>query len=729
MLTLIRKLMLLLAVSLYVTVAFPESQIQLQPALYLSDDTGAPAAENSAYKGKIIRLTDGTLIAVFGDAIDSIYNAWDFTGKMYSARDVFVSWSKDDGVTWTSPLNISNTAALTDAGAFYDPDGNGADGSGGLDAMNYYGDSGKPNVFAPGNGNNIMVTWADKYCPSGVQGVVAYPAPYIGPDPGVIQVPYSCIYVARLVNTANTVNLVAVDVLTDASRDATGDVPRGGGGGNAIVWQEDPLGLQPGEAEGPGDGGSGARTSNGTDIWYSYLANNKFTVGTWSNPVTVTNNAPSAPGASRPNLFVGKNPDSPGAAWAILAYEERKGVPSLPGKYVIYHVFAYNDPGTGPVPAGSGVIISDPLENARRVRFVAKGDAGWWQGTRMIMFWKQGLEDQGGPSDIMARVGHVPHDWDPLDPATTSYGWRPEDLAPSVAGSGKLQLALSNAPALNLSSAHLHDPSTTNPIDDARAHRAIIVGDFIAVGYTYTPDQAMARYTTHENYDFYLRRSKDGGKTWDTARNLSNLPKDLNVKEPRLVATPSSVKATCPSGDPEAADTSNVHDCQKKEVFYVAWGTELNQDETISLGSINLDLYISRTLNYGNSYEQTVLIASGGVDLDNDETSNGESQMRTTPDGLYSYITWTQTSSEGSELAFVKGEGVKLEENPDSCSNYYPDGNLDNNGDFCLSGGGVKPDKKNGGFCSYHPDGRLDIVLPAMVLIALSYLGWRRNES
>lgn len=682
--------------SLIATPVFAGTQIRLQPSDIISADTGAPVAENAANKGKIIRLTDGTIVAVYGDAVDSSFKSWNYAGNVYSARDTFVTWSKDNGETWSAPLNVSNTASQTDAGAFYDPDGNAEDGSGGLAPMNFYGDSDKPNIFAAGNGNNIMVTWPDKYCPSGVQGLVEYTAPYLSLDPGVIQVPYSCIYAARLVNTKESVNLVTVDRLSEGSRDAKGDVPRGGGGGNAIAWQEDPEGLQPGDAEGPGDGGSGAKTSNGTDVWYSWIPNKTFATASWSTPQAVTDNAPSNPGASRPNLFLGKHPKSPGKAWAILAYEERKGLEAIAGKYVVYHMFAYDDPTKGAVPAGAGVIISDPLENGRRVRFVAKGSPGGQDGTRVIMLWKQGVEDQGGPSDIMARIGHVPAGWDPLESTTTSVGWRPQDLTPAVVGSGDPQTALNNSAPLNLSSEALDDRSTMNPIDDARAHRAIIVGDFIAVGFTYTPDQALARFTVEENYDFYVRRSKDGGKTWDDARNLSNLPKDRNVKEPRLVGSPGSVSATCPSGDAWAEDTTNIHDCQNKAIYYVAWGTELNQRESISQGSIDLDLYISRSLNYGETYEEPVVVALGGVDLDNDETSNGESQIRMTPDGWFSYTTWMQTSDEGKEVAFVSGRWAEI---------------------------------SGGGFCSYNPAGKFDPVLPALLMSALVYLGWRRRGS
>ena len=689
-----RELAIFLSSSLLATSVFATTQIQLESQLNISSKTGSPTAENSSNKGKIIRLTDGTIVAVYGDAVDSSKMSWNYNGDMYSARDTFVTWSKDDGKTWSTPLNVSNTATQTDVGAFYDPDGNGSDGTGGLDPMNFYGDSDKPNIFAAGNGNNIMVTWPDKYCPGGNQSSIAYSAPYLSLSPGVIEVPFSCIYAARLLNTEDTITLVSVDQLTDGTRDAKSEVPRGGGGGNAIVWQEDPEGLQPGDAEGPGDGGSGAKTSNGTDLYYSWLPNKTFTTASWSTPVIVTDNGPSNPGASRPNLFIGKHGDAPGKAWAILAYEERKGLDAIAGKYVIYHLFAYDNPANGPVPAGAGVIISDPLENGRRVRFVAKTTPGKNAGTRFSILWKQGIEDQGGPSDIMARFGHVPDGWDSEESTTTNVGWRPQDLTPAVIGSGDPVTALGNDAPMNMSSAAFDDRSTDQPIDDARAHRSIIVGDFIAVGYSYTPDQAMARFTVDENYDFYLRRSKDGGKTWDSAKNLSNLPKDRNAKEPRLVGTPGSVKTTCPTGNPNAADTTNKHDCQRKDMFYVAWGTDLNQRESISEGAIDLDLYMSRTLNYGDTFEPAVVVAKGGVNLDNDESSNGESQIRMTPDGWYSFTTWMKTTDEGKDLAFVTGNWARVDD--------------------------------GGGFCSYQPNGRFDPVLPAILMTALAFIGFRK---
>jgi len=59
--------------------------------------------------------------------------------------------------------------------------------------------------------------------------------------------------------------------------------------------------------------------------------------------------------------------------------------------------------------------------------------------------------------------------------------------------------------------------------EDARTHRGILRGDFMALGWSWTPDWAVARFTDLENYNFYMRTSHDGGQTWTTAANMSNI--------------------------------------------------------------------------------------------------------------------------------------------------------------------------------------------------------------
>jgi len=710
-------------IALVSATVYAATQITLNLPKYLSLQTGAPAAPNLAHKSRIQRLTDGTLVLVYADAVGSQYQAWDFNGEINAARDIFLTWSKDNGVTWTTPQNISNGANQHD-GQLYDPDGNGPDGiasnADDLPPQAFYGDVDKPNIFAPGLGNNVLVSWTSKHCPGRpLTSFAEYTAPYLSLTPGVIQVPFSCVYIARLQNTPTSVTLVQVDQLTDGSRDAKNDVPRGGGGGLALTWQEDPLGLQPGEAEGPGEGGSGANVSHGTDVWYSWLANNVFTTGSWATPVAVSNNyvgGTGNTGASRPNLFVGKHKNAPGAALTLLAYEETKGLGVVEGKYVIYHLFEYNAPSAN----DAGVILSDPIENSRRVRFVAKGSPGNKHGTRMIIFWKQGVEAQGGPSDIMGRIGRVPDiaNWDPTVSGTKSYGWRPEDLTPPVVGSGDPVTALNNTPGLNFTSANLGDASTDNPLDDARAHRAVVVSDFIALGYTYTPDQAVARYTDLENYDFYVRTTFDGGQTWGSATNLSNLPKNRNVKEPRLMGTPGTVESGCP--DPsDAANQPNPEDCQSKHVMYAAWGVEVNQYEAVSEGSIDMDLYLTVTDDYGDSYLPPVQIAQGSEDISQIGTSrNGESQLRINPAGNQVYLTWMQTTNMGKEVAFINAAAdiepwLPATPPPSTPPMVFPTSSDDSG----LFG------------CALNTRARFDPLLPLLVLVGLGYLAWRVRAS
>jgi hypothetical protein len=67
--------------------------------------------------------------------------------------------------------------------------------------------------------------------------------------------------------------------ITSGRRDAYVPVVNSArGSGFAIAWQEDPDGLRPGKAKGPGQGWSGAITNHKTDIWYTYIRNEDFDV-------------------------------------------------------------------------------------------------------------------------------------------------------------------------------------------------------------------------------------------------------------------------------------------------------------------------------------------------------------------------------------------------------------------------------------------------------------------
>lgn len=165
-------------------------------------------------------------------------------------------------------------------------------------------------------------------------------------------------------------------------------------------------------------------------------------------------------GASRPNLFLQPYTKSDGvtvSAWAIMGYEETKGVgvgpdnelitsddPEEVGKDVFYHSFEFSNPGSDvsqheQLAAGDRLNLpelenndgtpGDPIiltmadgtvryatENARRVRFILQGkkpslgkdtngdgigDTG--AGVPLIAIYKQGPLGKGRPSDIMLR--------------------------------------------------------------------------------------------------------------------------------------------------------------------------------------------------------------------------------------------------------------------------------------------------------------------------------------
>jgi hypothetical protein len=601
----------------------------------------------AASKGKIVRLDypDGmggfnvVLVSVYGDAQGP--EVWKHDGSTHAAKDLFVTRSLDNGRTWSQPINVSNTANVSSMDADHD-------GDEGTAKLPYYGDSQKPNIF--NNGKNVIISWVDHYVPSGVQGTVLYP------ESGNLEVPFAATYVVR--STDGGATWSAPERLSDGSRDAKQDVPKASSAGFVVTWQEDPKGLQPGDAEGPGEGGSGAKVSHGTDIWYSSVTTSNLGAGMpFSEPQRITDNftrldndgdEAGQTGASRANLFVV-------GPTAIVAYEETKGLEGLDdGKYVRYHTFsAFND-SMPDVTDGAGWILSLPEESARRVRFIVQpGPLMNQSDVRIVWLYKQGDFDQGGPSDIMCRVGRK----DPNDPAST--GFRPEDLSPPIDPDATTrENAFNNDQGMNLSSslgldAHPEDDS----FEDARAHRGILRGDFMAMGWSWTPDWAVARFTDLENYNFYMRTSEDGGQTWTSAVNMSNIDasEKVNVREPRIVGTPFSPNPATPA-DPGS--------------FLVAWGTEVNQYEHVSEGIVDLDVFMTRTDDYGMTYAPVVKVAEEVSAVS--DVGTFESQFRLDPDGNKLYAVWMEENRETGVVnaMFRVGSTCSVDFNVDGVLNF-----------------------------------------------------------
>lgn len=274
--------------------------------------------------------------------------------------DIHVAVSLDEGGTWKR-LNLSNNAKRTstyDGMCFTSQSEDGGDDHRFLqdentsDEKNYVfpftGDNGKPMIVA--KGNMILVAWNSKNCKGGVPGNQGIgDGPYGGGDDesdpdevlkegtgdgensdeylvkghqlchdysGEVDfedgkvpfVPFSCVLAARgRVTSKGDIEWTKPERLTSGRRDATQLVAALASKGMAwaITWQEDPKGLRPGEAAGPGEGMTGATVNHKTDIWYSYIdgdhfkdwdepdtGSRRFNIKTrFSTPVRVTDNA------------------------------------------------------------------------------------------------------------------------------------------------------------------------------------------------------------------------------------------------------------------------------------------------------------------------------------------------------------------------------------------------------------------------------------------------------
>jgi uncharacterized repeat protein (TIGR01451 family) len=578
-----------------------------------------PATGSTADKARLLRLKDGTLIVAWHEGMDAAHEAWSLDGVEHAPRDIFIVASPDGGMSWTTPLNVSNTASLTDPSVFYDRNG---DGTG---LANYPGDSGKATVFA--SGKNLVITWNDTYCGDGLHG----PAEYKGAL-GMIEVPYHCLYAARVTVSSGNVKLIALDRLTDGTRDVKNQLARGTGAGFALAWQEDPEGLQLGEARGEGHGASGAKVTQGTDIWYAWIKQAEFADPgkSWHGPVPISDNfdyengTVTGGGASRPIMAMAGSPP-----YALLVYEERKASGGVDvGKYVRFHQFPFN----APQVSAAGVIISTPDENGRRARVMATSSPGKTHGTRMVLMWRQGEGIQGAPADFMMRVGSVPQGTD-LG-SVPNAGFRVQDLWPAV----DPEDPLNNEPGLNISGTDLSDPTSVDPLTNSKAHRAVMDGDFIYAAYVQDPNVKNGS----DQFQLFLRRSDDGGLNWSAPTHVSaGMPESANIIEPRLVRTPGGLD----SGKPE--------DIRNSDVFVVAWGTEIMPED--SLEPIRDALFVTRTVDRGLSFERIqALDASRTAPDQTDE----QIQLRMTPDGQNVYAVWIRREADQSNVIFNSAVGI-----------------------------------------------------------------------
>lgn len=398
--------------------------------------------------------------------------------------------------------------------------------------------------------------------------------------------------------------------------------------------------------------------------------------------------------ATRPNIFLQPYTDTAGKlqAWVILGYEETKGFtePGVfdEGKKVIYHSFDMRTPDL--ISGGTTLnlnevaedgTVTDQYENARRIRFIIQ-PANKMGAARvpLVAIYKQGRLGTGHPSDIFLRRFVVPADAD----LTVDNPYRPENLQPgalnmsSFSPSGDYYVDQQHpedgvkVPGMIQTEANLYDQSYDNMFSEARAHRGQIRGDMVTLGYAQTINW-QASNNGRDKYDFYVRRSFDGGVSWTTkaidpvtgkavpgifepARNLSNLPDNtFSVIEPRLVSTPSSI--TCLNDDGVTYSPCTPEDKQAEETYMVTYGTEWNSED-----GGPADLFYARTTDFGETYE---LVSDGYSEpafdiLAGGDSEQGEVQIRMTPDGSKFYSSWLGEMEMSDGLLEEEGSDIRF---------------------------------------------------------------------
>ena len=211
-------------------------------------------------------------------------------------------------------------------------------------------------------------------------------------------------------------------------------------------------------------------------------------------------------------------------------------------------------------------------------------------------------------------------------------------------------IVLDNADPLNVSSntpiatdANLADATGANSVENARAHRALLRGDDLYVGYTYTENDALAQLARpRANYNFWMRRFDAAAGTWAWRPRTCPASETWNVdaKEPRLMGTPGE-RAELPPTDPE--------DCRDTSVFFAAWGTE--RKDPVTGAAEDLDIFVTCTTDKGEDFVPAIRIARG-----DNVNGQAEDQLRSTPDGSRVFSVWNQQDRAGAvDTRFTAG--------------------------------------------------------------------------
>ncbi|NCF16023.1 MAG: hypothetical protein GWP62_11980 [Gammaproteobacteria bacterium] len=207
---------------------------------------------------------------------------------------------------------------------------------------------------------------------------------------------------------------------------------------------------------------------------------------------------------------------------------------------------------------------------------------------------------------------------------------------------------------------NLKDQSWYNPLDVSKGHRGFIDGDFVMFLYAWSPNWRL-NAKGNDRYDLYVRRSFDGGQTWQTtpssftasdlesytgdgtvtcenyrstetqvpqasepsvcyaygaganeqARNITQHSRmRVTTLDPRYAPTPASITDTCTDGLDEAlaavatcVDTGAVVSSNLRNPSRYFMVYETGDNSTVQVGEAEpMDLFYGRAESFGDDY-------------------------------------------------------------------------------------------------------------------------------
>ncbi len=303
------------------------------------------------------------------------------------------------------------------------------------------------------------------------------------------------------------------------------------------------------------------------------------------------------------------------------------------GKNIYYHNFNFALPSA--VAHGDQVNLpnkygwseqGDKYENARRVRVVVNEDYDPASGADVTLglLYKEGKDGQGAPADALLRLfrngfsaGNM--DAEPLNISSSTPAWFKNPLyvgtedgtGDNSAGDGSGDL-IGNHKTPNVENfywtdANLHDGSGFwqedgsgdklwqedgftpkllggNPFENVFSTRLAIRGNTIVTGFAHCANWSAGK-KAKDHYDFYVRVSKDSGRTWTLPVNVSRLKNhEESVSDCRVILTPETIDQPYPieQGSPAdismngAAEVYEAGDFNNPNVLFVAVGTKEN---------------------------------------------------------------------------------------------------------------------------------------------------------